>query len=72
MGVVNRRWVWVESMGVKYRFPHITYPYSCTCSFWQQHPNFFLLFLCFSFFWSVFPWFHVFPTSDLSGSVLYS
>ena len=27
MGVVNRRWVWVESMGVKYRFPHITYPY---------------------------------------------
>ena len=38
MGVVSRRWVWVESMGVAsgcsckevyiYRFPHITYPYS--------------------------------------------
>ena len=34
MGVVSRRWVWVESMGVTsgygckevYRFPHITYP----------------------------------------------
>ena len=42
MGVVSRRWVWVESMGVAsgcgctqvYRFPHITYPYSsCICSF---------------------------------------
>ena len=36
MGVVSRRWVWVESMGVTsgcgckevYRFPHIIYPYS--------------------------------------------
>ena len=35
MGVVSRRWVWVESMGVAsecgcmeiYRFPHITSPY---------------------------------------------
>ena len=34
MGVVSRRWVWVESMGMAsgcgckevYRFPHITYP----------------------------------------------
>ena len=34
MGVVSRRWVWVESMGVAsgcgckevYRYPHITYP----------------------------------------------
>ena len=30
MGVVSRRWMWVESMGVVvrsevYRFPHITY-----------------------------------------------
>ena len=33
MGVVSRRWVWVESMGVAsgcgckevYKFPHITY-----------------------------------------------
>ena len=41
MGVVSRRWVWVESMGVAsgcgckeiYRFSHITYPYSsCICS----------------------------------------
>ena len=36
MGVVSRRWMWVESMGVVsrcgckevYRFPHITYSYS--------------------------------------------
>ena len=36
MGVVSRRWMWVESMDVAsgcgckavYRFPHITYPYS--------------------------------------------
>ena len=39
MGVVSRRWVWVESMGVVvrryiYRFPHTTYPYSSSiCSF---------------------------------------
>ena len=29
MGVVSRRWLWVESMGVvvkRYRFPHITFP----------------------------------------------
>ena len=23
-----------------YRFPHTTYPYSCICSFLQQHPYF--------------------------------
>ena len=49
VGVVSRRRVWVESMGVAsgcgckevYRFPHITYPYSsCICSFLQQHPYF--------------------------------
>ena len=48
MGVVSRKWVWVETMGVAsgcckevYRFPHITYPYSaCICSFLQQHPYF--------------------------------
>ena len=38
MGVVSKRWVWVESMGgasecdckevYTCRFPHITYPYS--------------------------------------------
>ena len=42
MGVVSRRSIWVESMGVAsgcgckevYTFPHITYPYSsCICSF---------------------------------------
>ena len=49
MGVVRRKWMWVESMGVAsgcgckevYRFPHITYHYSyCICSFLQQHPYF--------------------------------
>ena len=43
MGVVSRRWMWVQSMGVVsgygckkvYRFPHITYP--CICSFLQQY-----------------------------------
>ena len=44
--MVNRRWVWLESMGVAsgcgckevYRFPHITYPYSsCICSFLFVH-----------------------------------
>ena len=61
MGVVSRRWIWVESMGVTsecgfkdvyiYIFPHITYPYSsCICSFLQQHPYFLFIFLCFSFF----------------------
>ena len=53
VGVVSRRWVWVESMGVAtgcgckevYRFPHTTYPYSsCICSFLQQHPYFLLIF----------------------------
>ena len=56
VGVVSRRWVWVESMGVSsgcgckevYRFPHITYPYSsCICSFLQQHPYFLLIFKMF-------------------------
>ena len=51
MGVVSRRWMWVEFVGVViecgckevYRFPHITYPYSsCICSFLQQHPYFLL------------------------------
>ena len=51
MGVVNRKWVLVESMDVSsgcgckevhvYRFPHITYLYSsCICSFLQQFPYF--------------------------------
>ena len=53
MGVVSRRWMWVESMGVAsgcgckevYRFPHISHPYSaCICSFLQQHPNFLFIF----------------------------
>ena len=50
MGVVNRRWMWVESMSVTsecgckelYRFHHkllliLGYSY-CICSFLQQHP----------------------------------
>ena len=49
MGVVSRRWVWVESMGVVVRryidFLILrTYPYSsCVCSF-LQHPYFLLTF----------------------------
>ena len=43
---------WVESMGVAtgcgckevYRFPRTTYPYSCICSFLQQHPYFLFIF----------------------------
>ena len=59
MGVVSRRWMWVESMGVSsgcgckevYRFPHITYPYSsCICSFFAATSLVFLhLKKCFSF-----------------------
>ena len=53
MGVVSRKWVWLECIGVVsgrcckvYRFPHITYPYStCISSFLQQHPYFFVHFL---------------------------
>ena len=35
-----------------YRFPHTTNPYSsCICTFFQQHPYFFVhFFKCFSFF----------------------
>ena len=42
VGVVSRRWVWEESIGMAsgcgckevYRFPHITYTYSsCICIF---------------------------------------
>ena len=52
MGVVSRRWMWVESMGVAsgcgckevYRFPHITYPCSSCICFLQQHPYFLLNF----------------------------
>ena len=46
MGVVSRRWVWVETMGVVvrryiYRFPHTTYPYSSSiCSFCNSIPTF--------------------------------
>ena len=56
MGVVSRRRMWVEFMGVSsgcgckevYRFSHITYPYSsCICSFLQQHPYFMFIFLMF-------------------------
>ena len=48
MGVVIRRWVWLECIGVVsgwcckevYRFPHITYPYStCISSFCNSIPT---------------------------------
>ena len=51
MGVVSRRWMWVESMGVAsgcgckevYRFPLLLIPiYSCISSFLLQHPVNFL------------------------------
>ena len=53
MGVVSRKWMWVESMGVAtgcgckevYRFPHTTYPYSSfICSSLQQHPYFLFIY----------------------------
>ena len=49
MGMVSRRWMWVESMGVASRcgckdvnrLPHITYPYSsCICFFFSSIPTF--------------------------------
>ena len=65
MGVVILMWVWLKCIGVvngcsvkRYRFPHITYPYSTSIrSFLQQHLYlvhfsnvfsffFFMLFLC--------------------------
>ena len=61
MGVISRRWMWVECMGVAsgfgceevYRFPHITYPYS-SCSylffFCSSIPTFCSFFKCFSLF----------------------
>ena len=48
MGVVIRRWVWLESIGVVSGcFLHITYIFNCTCicSFLQQHPYFFFHFV---------------------------
>ena len=46
MGVISRRWMWVESMGVVVR-RYIDYLIllihiysSCICSFLQQHPYF--------------------------------
>ena len=46
MGVVSRRWMWVDSRGVVVRkyidfLILVTYPYSsCICSFLKQHPSF--------------------------------
>ena len=48
MGVVIRKWVWLECIGVVsgcckevYRYHNTTYPYStCTSSVLQQHPCF--------------------------------
>ena len=51
MGVVSRRWVWVESMGVvvrRYRFPHnksLLIPTPLVSAlFLQQHPYFLFIF----------------------------
>ena len=53
MGVVSRRWMLIESIGVAsgygckdvYRFPHITYPYSSRiCSFCSSIPTFLVIF----------------------------
>ena len=53
MGVVSRRWVWLECIGVVsgccckkvYRFPQITYPYSTCISFFfcSSIPTLFIL-----------------------------
>ena len=45
MGVVSRRWMWVESIGVVVK-RYIDYPsyYSCICSFLQQHSYFLFIF----------------------------
>ena len=48
MGVVIRRWVWLEAIGVASGcFPHITYISLLLlyCSFLQQHPYFFFHFV---------------------------
>ena len=46
MGVVIRRWVWLDTIGVVSGcFPHITYISTCICSFLQQHPYFFFHFV---------------------------
>ena len=53
VGVVSRRWMWVESMGVTsmcgckevYRFPHITYPYSFYLFFFAAASLIFVHFL---------------------------
>ena len=48
MGVVIRRWVWLESIGVVSGcFLHITYIFllHLCCSFLQQHPYFFFHFV---------------------------
>ena len=48
MGVVIRRWVWLEFIGVVSGcFPHITYIslLPCICCFLQQHPYFFFHFV---------------------------
>ena len=59
MGVIIRRWVWLECIGVVsgccckevYRFPHITYPYSTSIKFFFAAASLLLcsFFKCFSF-----------------------
>ena len=66
VGVVSRRRVWLESMGVAngcgckevYRFPHINYPYIYTplvsVLFCSSIPTFCSFFKCFSFLFQYF------------------
>ena len=59
MGVVNRRWVWVESMGVDVRryidFLILLIPTRLVSAFLQQHSYFFVHFIkCFSFLFQYF------------------
>ena len=62
MGVVSRRWVWVESMGVAsgcsckevYRFPHILSLLLLYLLFCSRIPTFCSFFLMFSFLFQYF------------------
>ena len=49
MGVVNRRWLWMESMDVVVRryidFLILLIPTTRICSFWQQYFYFFVHFI---------------------------
>ena len=62
MGVVSRRWVWVESMGVVIRryidFLTLLIPTPLVFALFCSIPNFCPFFKCFSFF-CVYTWWQV-------------